>query len=72
MAKVSTLAHFLLELGCQDYSFLNHTPADFEHGFDSILTDSYQKLKTGCTIYEPEAMTYAVSSGFLCLVTTIF
>ena len=38
--KVSSLTHFPLEPGCQDHSFLDQADADFEQGFDSILTDS--------------------------------
>ena len=41
--KVSSLTHFPLEAGCEDYSFLDQAVADFEQGLDSILTDS---LKT--------------------------
>ena len=40
--KVSSLAHFLLELECEDYSFLDQAMADFEQGLDSILTDSHE------------------------------
>ena len=38
--KVSSLTHFPLELGCEDYSFLDQAVADFEQVLDSILTDS--------------------------------
>ena len=37
--KVPSLTHFPLELGCEDYSFVDHAVANFEEGFDSILTD---------------------------------
>ena len=38
--KVSSLTHFPLEPGCEDYSFLDQAVADFEQGWDSILIDS--------------------------------
>ena len=38
--KVSSLTHFPLELGCEDYSFLDQAMADFEQGLDSIVTNS--------------------------------
>ena len=41
--KVSSLTHFSLEPGCEDYAFLDQAVADFKQGLDSILTDS---LKT--------------------------
>ena len=40
--KVSSLTHFPLELGSEDYSFLNQAMADFEQGLDSILTNSLE------------------------------
>ena len=40
MGKVSTLTHFPLELGCENYSFLDQAVTDIEHGLDSILMDS--------------------------------
>ena len=38
----STLTHFPLEPECEDYSILYQVVADFEHGLDSILTDSFK------------------------------
>ena len=38
--KVSSLTHFPLEPGCEDYAFLDQAVGDFEQGLDSILTDS--------------------------------
>ena len=37
MGKVSTLAHSLLELGCQYYSFLDQAMEEVEHGLDSTF-----------------------------------
>ena len=34
--KVSSLTHFTLELGCENYSFLDQAVADFEQSLDSI------------------------------------
>ena len=39
IGKVSSLTHFPLEPGCEDYSFLDQAVADFEQGLDSILTN---------------------------------
>ena len=63
MGKVSTLSHFLLELGCEIYSVLDQAVADFEHGFDSIL----RPIKTpelNAYFDEPDIMVSLVSSGF--------
>ena len=40
MGMMSSLTHFSLEPGCEDYSFLDQAVADFEQGLDSILTAS--------------------------------
>ena len=40
--KVSSLTHFPLEPGCEDFAFLDQAVADFEQGLDSILTDSLE------------------------------
>ena len=40
--KVSSLTHFPLEPGCEDYAFLDQAVADFTQGLDSILTDSLE------------------------------
>ena len=37
--KVSSLTHFPLEPGCEDYACLDQAVADFKQGLDSILTD---------------------------------
>ena len=65
MGKVSALIHFPLEIGCQDYSFLDKTVEDFEHGLDSILTGSVDT-----PFFEADAMPSSVTSGFLCSVST--
>ena len=36
--KVSSLTHFPLEPGCEDYAFLDQAVTDFKQGLDSILT----------------------------------
>ena len=43
--KVSSLTHFPLEPGCEDYAFLDQVVADFNQGLDSILTDSLETLE---------------------------
>ena len=40
--KISSLTHFPLEQGCEDYSFLDKAVPDFEQGLDSIFTDSIE------------------------------
>ena len=69
--KVSSLTHFLLEPGCEDYAFLDQAVADFEQGLDSILTDSLKTLEFDTFLEEPDAITSSVSSGFLCSVSTL-
>ena len=44
MGKVSSPNHFPLEHECRDSSFLDQAVAEFEQGFDSILTDSTETI----------------------------
>ena len=69
--KVSSLTHFPLEPGCEDYAFLDQAVADFEQGLDSILTDSLETLELDTSQEEPDAITSSVSSGFLHSVSTL-
>ena len=69
--KVSSLTHFPLEPGCEDYAFLDQAVADFEQGLDSILTDSLETLELDTSLEEPDAITSSVSSGFLHSVSTL-
>ena len=69
--KVSSLTHFLLEPGCEDYAFLDQAVADFEQGLDSILTDSLETPDLDTSLQESDAITSSVSSGFLHSVSTI-
>ena len=69
--KLSSLSHFPLEPGCEDYSFLDPAVADFEQGLDSILTDSIITPKLDTSLDEPDAIISSVSSGFLHSVSTI-
>ena len=69
--KVSSLTHFPLEPGCEDYAFLDQAVADFKQGLDSILTDSFKTLELDTSLEEPDTITSSVSSGFLCLVSTL-
>ena len=68
---VSSLTHFPLEPGCEDYSFLDQAVADFEQGLDSILTDSIEIPKLDTSLDDPYAITSSVSCGFFNLVSTI-
>ena len=67
--KLSSLTHFPLEPGCEDYAFLDQAVADFEQGLVSIHTDSLKTLDT--SLEEPDAITSSVSSGFLCSVSIL-
>ena len=69
--KVSSLTHFPLEPGCEDYAFLDQAVADLEQGLDSILNDSLETPELDTSLEEPDAITSSVSSGFLHLVSTI-
>ena len=69
--NVSSLTHIPVEPGCEDYSFLDQAVADFEQVLDSILTDSIETPELDTSLNEPDAITSSVSSGFLCLVSTI-
>ena len=71
IGKVSSLMHFPLELGCEDYSFPDQTMADFEQGLDSIFTDSLETPKLDASLDEPDAIPFLVSSGFLHLISTL-
>ena len=63
--------HFTLESGCEDYSILNQTVADFDLGLDSILTDSFEILALYACFDESEVISSSISSGFLHLVSTV-
>ena len=68
--KVSSLTHFPLEPGCDDYSFLDQAVAVFEQGLDSILANSLKTPELDTSLEEPDFMS-SVSSGFLCLVSNL-
>ena len=59
--KVSSLTHFPLESGCEDYSFLHQAVATFEQGLDSILADSLETPEMGTSLDEPDAIMSSVS-----------
>ena len=63
--KVSSLTHFHLEPGCEDYSFLDQAVADFHQGLDSILHDSIETPELDTSLDEADVITSSVSSGFL-------
>ena len=69
--KMSSLTHFPLEPGCEDYAFLDQAVADFKQRLDSILTDSLETPELDTSMQEPDAITSSVSSGFLCSVNTL-
>ena len=69
--KVSSLTHFPLGPGCEDYAFLDQAVADFEQGLDSILADSLETPDLDTSLQESDAITFSVSSGFLHSVSTV-
>ena len=69
--KVSSLTHFPLEPGSEDYSFLDQAMADFYQDLVSILTDSLETPEFDASLDEPDAVPSSVSSGFLHLVSTL-
>ena len=70
--KVSSLTHFPLEPGCEDYAFLDQAVADFEQGLDFILTDSLKTPELDASLDEPDVVTSSsVSYGFLHSVCTL-
>ena len=62
---MSSLTHFPLEPGCEDYAFLDQAVSDFEQGLDSILTDSLKTPELDTSLDEPDVMTSSISPGFL-------
>ena len=68
--KVSSLTHFPLEPGCEDYSFLDHI-VNFEQGLDSILINFIETTELDTFLDKPDVITSSVSSGFLHLFSTI-
>ena len=68
---MSSLTHFPLEPGCEDYAFFDQAVVDFEQGLDSILADSLETLELDTSLNEPYVITSSVSSGFLHLVSTL-
>ena len=72
IGKVSSLTHFPLEPGCEDYAFLDQGVADFQQDLHSILTDSLAILELDSSLEEHDAITSSsVSSGFLHSVSTL-
>ena len=69
--KMSSLNHFPLQPGCQDYAFLDQAVADFEQGLDSILTDSIKTPELDTSLDEPDVITSSVSSRFLYSVSAL-
>ena len=51
--------------------FLDQAVADFEQGLDSIPTDSLKTLELDTALDESDVIASSVSSGFLCLVSTL-
>ena len=71
ISKVSTLTHFALKPVFEDYSSLDWAVKHFEHGQDSVLTDSVDTPELDASFNEADAMSSSVSLGFLHLVSTV-
>ena len=54
-----------LDPGYKDYSFLDQEVEGFEHGLDSILTDSPDTPELDASFDDADAVPSSVSSGFL-------
>ena len=69
---MSSLTHFPLEPGYEDYAFLDQAVANFKQGLNCILNDSLETLELDTSLDEPDAVTSSsVSSGFLHSVCTL-
>ena len=68
---MSSLTHFPLEPGCEDYTFLDQTVEDFEQDLHSILIDSIETTESDMYFDKSDVITSLVSSALLCLVSTI-
>ena len=68
--KASSLTHFPLEPGCEDYAFWDKAVANFEQGLGSICTDSLETPEFDTSLDEADVITSSVSSGFLHSVNT--
>ena len=69
MGKVSTLVHLPPEVGWQEYSFLNKTVEECDHGPESICKDALNTPELSVSFDEPHGIA-SVSLGFLCSVRT--
>ena len=71
MCKLSTLTHFPLKVGCEDYFFLDQAVPDFKHGLCSILTDSVSVPEVVASIDKPHVILSLSSLVVVCSVSTI-
>ena len=69
--KLSSLTHFPLEPGCEEYSFLDQAVTEFEQSLDSIFTASVKTPELDASFEQPNGVASSASSGFLCSVNTI-
>ena len=65
MGKVSTLTHFPLEPGCENYSFLDQAVEDLSMVWIQFSQDSVNKPKLDAFLDEADALASSVSSDFL-------
>ena len=59
---MSSLTHFPLEPGCEDYSFLDQAVADLEQGLGFIHTDSNETPELDTSLDEPDTISFSVST----------
>ena len=70
IGKVSSLTHFPLKPGCEDYSMLDQEVEDLEHYLDSVLKSSVHTPELDTSFDKADALPYPTSSGHLCSVST--
>ena len=63
--------HFPLEPGCEDYSLLDQAIEEFDHGLDSLLTDSINTPELDSYFDEADVIPSSLYLGFLYLVSTV-
>ena len=62
MSNVSTVVHFPLTLGYEEYTFIDQAVKKFEHCLDSIIMDSIKTPDLDASFDKP----YATASSLYC------
>ena len=72
MGIMSTLAHFPLEPGCEDFTFLGQVVEDLEQSLDSVFLHSIETSELDVFFEESDIFFCALSLWFHYLVITYF